>query len=178
MHGVCGDGSVPAPQGRAPRGWYGSRSKDRAQSTQSEDCSRGDVPGRVPSWLQLLWAPPGWALSLQRHGEAGTRVSFSPLTAAPLSEELERAPAAALGHLGSPLQKQKPVQLPWGSARTGTGTQLGGIKALPGRPHCPCACTALHLGCSDASLQGSGSTLGRRAQTSTPGPTQPALTWV
>ena len=69
MHVVCGVGSVLVPQGGAPGGWCGARSKDWAQSTQWVEGSRRDVPVWVPSWLRLLWAPPGWALSLQRHRE-------------------------------------------------------------------------------------------------------------
>ena len=69
MHVVCGVGSVLAPQGGAPGGWCGARSKDWAHGTQWVDGSRGDVLVWVPSWVQLLWVPPCWALSLQRHKE-------------------------------------------------------------------------------------------------------------
>ncbi|XP_073746759.1 uncharacterized protein [Callorhinus ursinus] len=89
---VCGDGSRLAPQGGAPRGWCGARSKDCVQSTQRVDCSRGDVPGRAPSWLRLLWEALGWALSCKYPRRAGTGVSFSPLTDVPRPKELEPAP--------------------------------------------------------------------------------------
>lgn len=118
--GGLGNGRGWAPRGGAPRGWGGARSKDWAQSTRHGDCSRGDIPVRVPSWLRLLWETLGSALSLQRHADRHAHGRAFLLS--------------QLLHLRSQGRPQLPAQLPKGECCLQGLLEETGSQQVNGHP--------------------------------------------